>query len=147
VKKKLNVFCQILLDAIYCILFFTLGIFFTINYLLLHYGLHHREWCIADFTIAVLLAVPVIWRNYWCTKLIAVQKKTIDILNVQLQSLKEESTKLKNIAFAATAVETTIEHGMRPNIEPLKHFLEALRPTENSDSDEENETKDANIRS
>lgn len=133
VKDKLKVFCGILLDAIYCILFFTLGIFFTINYLLLHYGLHHREWCIADFTVAVLLAVPLIWRSYWYTKLIATQKKMIDTLNVQLQSLKKESTRLKNVAFAAIAVETTIEHGMRPNIEPLKHFLEALRSTENSD--------------
>ena len=133
VKDKLKVFCGILLDAIYCILFFTLGIFFTINYLLLHYGLHHREWCIADFTVAVLLAVPLIWRSYWYTKLIATQKKMIDTLNVQLQSLKKESTRLKNVAFAAIAVETTIEHGMRQNIEPLKHFLEALRSTENSD--------------
>lgn len=132
-KDKLKVFCGILLDAIYCILFFTLGIFFTINYLLLHYGLHNREWCIADFTVAVLLAVPLIWRSYWYTKLIATQKKMIDTLNVQLQSLKKESTRLKNVAFAAIAVETTIEHGMRPNIEPLKHFLEALRSTENSD--------------
>lgn len=141
-KNNLSVLCQSLFDAIYCILFFLSGIFFTFNYFF-----HNREWCITDFTIAMLLLAAVVWRNYWYTKLIAQQKKMIAALNVQLESLKEENAKLKNVAFAAIAVETTIEHGMRPNIEPLKHFLEALRSTENSDSVEENETKDANIRS
>lgn len=108
-NNKLNVFFRSLVDAIYCILFFTLGIFFTINYLL-----HHRGWCIADFTIAVLLAVPVIWRNYWCTKLIAIQKKMIDTLIAQLQSLEEENTRLKDVALAAAAVGLTIEHGALP---------------------------------
>lgn len=110
-KNKLNMLCQILFDAIYCIIFFTTGIFFTFNYLL-----HHREWCITDITLAVLLVVSVMWRNYWYTKLIALQKKSIAALNVQLQSLGEENARLKDVAFSAAAVALRIEHEMPPDV-------------------------------
>jgi hypothetical protein len=109
VKNKFNMLFQILFDAIYCILFFLIGIFFTFNYLL-----HNREWCITDSTIALLLVASVIWRNYWYTKLIALQKKMIATLNVQLESLKEENAKLQDVALASAAVGLTIEHEMLP---------------------------------
>ena len=75
--------------------------------------------------IALFLAGAVIWRDYWIQALNKSLDEHKDLSDKLLKKQINELVALRHIALCAMAIEGAVELNIKPNMESLKHYLDA----------------------
>lgn len=87
-------------------------------------------WLCFAAIVSVLLAVASFMLHRIRRLRIDLEVKYRKMLQADNQCLLEENRKLKNVALSAVAIKLSIEHGIKPNLEPLTRYLDAFSPEE-----------------
>jgi len=86
---------------------------------------HHFIVAITVATIALFLAGAVIWRDYWIQALNKSLDEHKDLSDKLIEKQTNELVVLRHVALCASAIETAVELNIKPNMESLKHYLDA----------------------